>query len=272
MPQAAIAPPRLPRFSSRSQYIKPAIWFCGGYTNANLSAAVGIVQAGMIMAWSTRTAPTGWLLCDGAAVSRTTYATLFNLIAPSLGTFTVTIASPAVFSKTAHGLVAGDAVYFTTTGALPTGLSANTIYYIISAGLTADAFEVSTTRGGSAVNTSGSQSGTHTVVFCPYGLGDGSTTFNVPDLRGNVPVGLKGADTDFGNLGKTGGEKTHVLTTAEMPSHGHNYQRADQGGGGLPANSTGGPQGSQATTGSQGSDAAHNNIQPFNTVNYVIHT
>src|SRR3990167_4015627 len=77
-------------------------------------------------------------------------------------TFTVTIASPAVFTNTAHGLVANDTVVFATTGALPTGLTAGTTYYVISAGLTADEFRVSTSEGGSAVNTSGSQSGTHT--------------------------------------------------------------------------------------------------------------
>lgn len=76
-------------------------------------------------------------------------------------TFTVTIASPAVFSATGHGLYAGVPVKFSTTGALPTGLTAGTTYFVISAGLTADAFEVSASRGGSAVNTSGSQSGTH---------------------------------------------------------------------------------------------------------------
>lgn len=75
---------------------------------------------------------------------------------------TVTIASPAVVSWTAHGLVAGQAVVFTTTGALPTGLTAGTTYYVISAGLATDTFRVSATLGGSAVNTSGSQSGTHT--------------------------------------------------------------------------------------------------------------
>jgi hypothetical protein len=81
-----------------------------------------------------------------------------------LGTFTVTIASPAVFSYTAHGLVQGDKVTFSTTGALPTGLTAGTTYFVQTAGLTADAFRVSTTVGGSDVNTSGSQSGTHSIV------------------------------------------------------------------------------------------------------------
>lgn len=77
-------------------------------------------------------------------------------------TFTVTIASPAVFSSVAHGLAIGDTVKFSTTGALPTGLTAGLPYYIISAGFGVDAFQVSATSGGSAVNTSGGQSGTHT--------------------------------------------------------------------------------------------------------------
>ena len=77
-------------------------------------------------------------------------------------TFTVTIASPGVFTSTAHGLAANDRVRLYTTGALPTGLTANTTYYVISAGLTADAFELSASEGGAAINTSGTQSGTHT--------------------------------------------------------------------------------------------------------------
>jgi hypothetical protein len=83
---------------------------------------------------------------------------------PALGTFTVTLASPAVFSYTAHGLTAGDKVVFSTTGALPTGLTAGTTYFVLAAGLTANAFEVSLSDGGSAVNTSVSQSGTHSLV------------------------------------------------------------------------------------------------------------
>lgn len=153
------------------------------------TSTIASPPTGGLMAWSTRTAPTGWLLCNGAAASRSTYATLFSTISPTIGTVTVTIASPAVFSFTSHGLLLEDAVYFTTTGALPTGLTANTLYYVISAGLTANAFEVSATRNGSAVNTSGTQSGVHTLVSCPFGLGDGSTTFNVPDLRGRTPRG-----------------------------------------------------------------------------------
>lgn len=81
----------------------------------------------------------------------------------STGTATITVASPAVVTSTAHGLKAGSQVSFTTTGALPTGITAGTVYYVIAAGLTANDFQFSTTSGGSAVNTTGTQSGVHTI-------------------------------------------------------------------------------------------------------------
>ena len=100
----------------------------------------------------------------GHSVSSTSYLKRIGNFIGTDPTFTVTIASPGVFTSTAHGLLLDDTVIFATTGALPTGLTAGTLYYVISAGLGADTFQVSTTRGGSAVNTSGSQSGTHTIV------------------------------------------------------------------------------------------------------------
>lgn len=80
------------------------------------------------------------------------------------GTVTMTIASPAVVSQTAHGLKAGSKIVFSTTGALPTGVTAGTTYYVISTGLTADAFQFSDSLGGSAINSSGTQSGVHTIT------------------------------------------------------------------------------------------------------------
>ena len=77
-------------------------------------------------------------------------------------TVTMTIASPGVVTWTNHGKVAGDPIVFTTTGALPTGITAGTTYYVISTSITSTTFQFSATYGGSAVNTSGSQSGTHT--------------------------------------------------------------------------------------------------------------
>lgn len=75
-------------------------------------------------------------------------------------TVTMTIASPGVISWTAHGLTAGAAVVFSTTGALPTGLTAGLPYYVLAPNT--NDFTVAATPGGAAINTTGSQSGTHT--------------------------------------------------------------------------------------------------------------
>ena len=223
------------------------------------------------MMWPIAPVPTGWLSCDGSAVSRATYPTLFGIVAPVFGTITVTIATPAVVSATSHGLQIGDQVYFTTTGALPTGMAANTLYYVISAGFGANSFEISASRGGSAVNTSGSQSGVHTMVACPFGLGDGSTTFNLPDMRANFPLGYKAADTNAGYYGQKGGEATHVLTTPEIPAHTHTYNSPSTGS----LQVSGGGSASVAgadTTGSTGGGGAHNNMPPFLTLLFIVKT
>lgn len=78
-------------------------------------------------------------------------------------TATVTIAAPGVFTATSHGYIAGDSVVFTTTGALPTGIVANTVYFVTATSLAANTFTVSATLGGAAITTTGSQSGTHTL-------------------------------------------------------------------------------------------------------------
>jgi microcystin-dependent protein len=186
------------------------------------------------VAWPTKKIPAGLpaMFCDGTAVSRTTYADLFEAICPSQ-TFTVSIATPAVFTAVGHGLSNGDALRFTTTGALPTGLNTTTTYYVIATGLTSDAFQVSTSRGGSAVNTSGTQSGTHTLRCFNWGIGDGSTTFNIPDHRGVVARGTddgKGYDMDtYKYVGKyqADANKAHAHSGSSIPSggeHGHTLQ------------------------------------------------
>lgn len=86
-----------------------------------------------------------------------------NQSAVGTDTVTISIATPAVVTLTNHRLVPGQLIHFTTTSSLPTGITAGTDYYVISAGLTSSAFEISTTSGGSAVNTSGSQAGTQTI-------------------------------------------------------------------------------------------------------------
>lgn len=97
------------------------------------------------------------------ATTNTSWRAVTARLQQALGTATVTIASPGVITKVGHGLNAGDQFTFSTTGATPTGLTAGTIYFVSATGLTADTFQFSTTSGGASVNTSGSQSGTHTL-------------------------------------------------------------------------------------------------------------
>lgn len=100
-------------------------------------------------------------------------------------TFTVTIASPGVLS-TSLNLTNGTALTLTTTGALPTGLTVGTVYYVV--GVSGTSFSLAATYNGAAINTTGSQSGTHS--FSPRGialtsLGGGSS---VPTIQNFILV------------------------------------------------------------------------------------
>jgi len=158
-------------------------------TRVSQAAPVGVINP-----YGGSTAPTGWLICDGSAVSRTTYAALFAI----LGT--------------------------------------------------------------------------------TYGAGNGSTTFNLPDLRGKIPVGRDSGQTEFDVLGETGGAKTHTLTTTEMPVHNHTSSSVDfwlsntwAGGVDKPL-AYGKASGSTISfnTGNAGSGGAHNNLQPYQVINYIV--
>ncbi|HWU28624.1 MAG TPA: DUF859 family phage minor structural protein [Microbacterium sp.] len=171
-----------------------------------------VEPVGILVAFAGATAPGGWLLCDGAAVSRTTYAALFAVI----------------------GTV--------------------------------------------------------------YGAGNGSSTFNVPDLRGRIPVGRDSGQTEFDVLGETGGEKAHKLTPSEMPTHNHGapsgffYVESPTGGMRRATNlnwagtsgedgvwrqriaeTSGGSGGGQPLgTANAGGDGVHNNLQPYVVTNHII--
>jgi len=126
----------------------------GAGTILNISA----LSAGAGIAIGIKVDPTG-----AAGVTSGTVITGSKATEQPTKTVTVTIASPAVFTRTSHGLTAGTPIQLVDLSggvALPTGLSLNTTYFVIAAGLTANAFEVSATLGGSAINTTGSQSGT----------------------------------------------------------------------------------------------------------------
>lgn len=82
-------------------------------------------------------------------------------------TATITIATPAVITIASHGFGVNTPITFTTTGSLPTGISTSTTYYIYGPSITANTFQITTSASlganGTAVNTSGGQSGVHTV-------------------------------------------------------------------------------------------------------------
>lgn len=171
-------------------------WLCTDYTRATGGTVSGVsdVPTGSITAFGGTSAPSGWLLCDGAAVSRTTFAALRAVI--------------------------GDA----------------------------------------------------------YGIGDGSTTFNVPDLRGRFPLGkddMGGASanrvtaTEADNLGQGTGAEEFTQTTSTLVAHSHTAGFPTvhgAGGSGRDTNTAGNP------TGTTGSSNAQNLMNPYQTVNYIIKT
>lgn len=126
----------------------------------------------------------------------------------TLGTATITIASPAVITLNNHGLTANDIVQFTTTGALPTGIVASTNYYVLSTDLTTNTFKISDSLGGTAITTTGSQSGTHTLIKAtPIALGAND------DRLANIPAGYAAdsVGTDSYAITPTPAETSYVI-------------------------------------------------------------
>jgi len=146
---------------------------------------------------------------------------------------------------------------------------------------------------------------THSALFgiigTTYGVGDGSTTFNIPDLRGRVIAGLDINTGGFadrlttgsaaningqvlgannGNPGDTGrgtnGAQEHLLTAAQSGLPAHNHTQGVQTTGGNIENFAGGsPAGKYSSTGTvtaQDASSAHNNVQPTIILNYIIKT
>lgn len=127
----------------------------------------------------------------------------------------------------------------------------------------------------------------------PYGIGDGISTFNLPDLRGRTVIGL-GHGNELTNrlLGQKDGYETHQLTKDEMPTHNHDVTDDGHSHGYYPSGSNNNTRHSvqlqtasgaihyentdttKDTTGitikNTGGNQHHNNMQPFLVLNYII--
>lgn len=106
-----------------------------------------------------------FITANGTKLQKLVGSTWTDIANNASATATITVATPAVITATSHGFVAGNTVSFTTTGALPTGLTVGTVYYVLSSGLTANDFQVALTAGGTAIDTTGTQSGVHSVYL-----------------------------------------------------------------------------------------------------------
>lgn len=222
-----------------------------GTSNTTVAASTAFVRnifpAGLIVPYGGSTSPDTdiWLLCDGSAVSRTTYATLFDVISTTFGagdgstTFNVpdlrgrtplgagtgtlaentaaadvdTTADTFLVASNTDKWITGMAVVLTTTGSLPGGLSLATTYYVIRSDSTHIKFASSLANAvaGTAIDITSIGSGTH-------------TTTHTLTAR---------------TLGQKLGEESHASTVAEMAVHthtdaGHNHtERGSDSGGTL---------------------------------------
>lgn len=116
-------------------------------------------------------------------------------------TVTMTLAAPGVITYAAHGFSAGTPITFSTTGALPTGITGGTVYYVRS--VSTDTFNIYDTAahaiaGGATgqITTSGSQSGVHTANT--YGIDALSTTAKVASSY--FVMRLLNADRESGKI------------------------------------------------------------------------
>lgn len=108
-----------------------------------------------------------------------------------------------------------------------------------------------------------------------FGVGDGSTTFGLPDLRGRTPIGTgQGSGLTNRTIGQKVGAETHQLTLAQLPAHSHTINAPVAGSADCPQFVTNTKQSGAASgaTNSAGSNQAHNNMQPSQVCTFIIKT
>jgi len=148
--------------------------------NTNTTTSNDSMPVGSIMWYSTTTTPTGWLPADGSAVSRTTYATLFALISTTygVGDGSTTFNVPSVASTTGKYFIR----YTTSVGTVTTtSLATSPVGTMFDWPTTSSYPTGFLACDGSAVSRT-SYADLFALIGTTYGSGDGSTTFNLPNL------------------------------------------------------------------------------------------
>lgn len=233
------------------------------------------IPAGTIMPYAGSSSPTNFLLCDGASYLRTDYSLLFAVIGTTFGsvdgthfnvpdlrcripvgvgssvTKVATFASRASNVITVTGLTnaannefqTGQAVTYHTSGTVITGLTNDTVYYIVRTGNLTFSLATSVANANAGI------------VIALSSDGSGTQTFTL-SLTNRA-------------LADTGGEENHALTDSEMPSHYHTVTGSGGSTAGLYTSSSNVAPTSQNTD-EKGNDAVHNNMSPFLALNYII--
>lgn len=149
-----------------------------------------LLPVGFETYWPGVTPPANWIVRDGSSLSRSSYSSLFSAIAPVTSGLTMTLASPCVLTLNNHGLQTYQCISIETTGELYTGLAVDTNYYVhvIDVNTFHVCSSIANVTAGSYLNTSGSQSGVHSLRYSSYGLG-APGYFKIPDDRGIHIVG-----------------------------------------------------------------------------------
>jgi microcystin-dependent protein len=180
------------------------VWIYTGTAWVN-AAETAIVPSGTIAHFAGITPPAGWLLCNGQAISETSYPALFSAltlsfsgVVPTSGD-TITGVSGTIVDELQYG-------WYLSGSGIPAGT-------YINENPSGTAFTVS-----AALDGSGSS---ETIIAAPWGFGTTAGTFNVPNFAGLAPIGLAATPVSPETLGQTVGSTSYTLNASQLPAHLH---------------------------------------------------